>query len=126
LRFWPAEAVATGGAKASEAVAVTVGAKASEAVAVEGVTALEVAAAVAVRRLPVAEVVLSDTTEAAIAATSAVEVVAAAVGVVRLAAAAIVVVLDGKATSAFPDKSIQKLFAPLRADGSARPRTLAR
>jgi hypothetical protein len=27
------------------------------------------------------------------------------------AAAAIVVVLDGKATSAFPDKSIQKLFA---------------
>jgi hypothetical protein len=43
--------------------------------------------------------------EAATAATFAVEV---ATGVGRVAAAAIVAVVDGKATSGFPDKSIQK------------------
>jgi uncharacterized Ntn-hydrolase superfamily protein len=75
-------------------------------------------------RLPVAAVVKADITEAVTAAMFAVEVAAAAAGVDRgrFAAAAIVVVLDGKATSAFPDKSIQKLFASLRVDRSALPR----
>jgi hypothetical protein len=90
--------------------AATVGVKASEAEAVEGIAELVavVAAAAAVGRLPVTVVV------------------AAAAGVGRFAAAAIVVVLDGKATSVFRDKSIQKLFIWVRADRSARPRTLAR
>jgi hypothetical protein len=72
------------------------------------------AAAVVVRRLTVAVVVKAHIIEvatAAGAATSVVEVAAAGVG--RLAVAAIVVVLDGNATSAFPDKCIQK-----RSDGA--------
>jgi ABC-type sugar transport system ATPase subunit len=76
--------------------------------------------AAVLRRLLVPVVVEADITEAATVATFAVEVTAA------VAAAAIVVVLDGKATSAFPDKSIQKLFGSVRAARSARPSTLAR
>jgi hypothetical protein len=71
----------------------------------EVVVALVAAAEVAPGALPVAVVVKADITEAATAATFAGEIAVAA-GVGRFAAAAIVVVLDGKATSAFPDKSI--------------------
>jgi hypothetical protein len=63
---------------------------------------------------------------AATAATFAVEVAAAVAGVGRFEAAAIVVILDGKETPAFPDKSIQTLFASVRAASSARISTLAR
>ncbi len=68
---------------------------------------LAAAAAEAVGRLPGAVVDKVDITEAATAATFAGEIAVAVAGVGRFAAAAIVVVLDGKATSAFPDKSIQ-------------------
>ena len=62
-----------------------------------------------------------------VAATAAAfEVPAAVADVGRLAATVIVVVVDGKAISAFPDKIIQKLFALLRAARRARPSTLAR
>jgi hypothetical protein len=68
--------------------------------------------------------------EVAAAAAFVVEAAAAAavvgVDVGRFVAAAIVVVLKRKATSAFPDKSIQKLFGSVRADRSALPRTLTR
>jgi hypothetical protein len=72
-------------------------------------------------RLLATAVVKAGITEAATAATFAV-----AVGVGRFAAAAIVAVVDGKATSGFPDKSNQKLFASVRTARSARPSTLAR
>jgi hypothetical protein len=38
----------------------------------------------------------------------------------------VVVVVDGKETSGFPDKSIQRLFALVRVARRARPRTLVR
>jgi hypothetical protein len=71
------------------------------------VAALVVAVAAAVGRPVVAAVI----TRPAKAAPSIVEIAAAAAGVGRFAAAAIAVVADGKVTSAFPDNSIQKLFA---------------
>jgi hypothetical protein len=93
------------------------------------VVALVAADAAALRRLPVAVVVKADVTEAP-AATFAVEGAAAvAAGVGRLAAGvvvAIVVLVDGKATSGFPDKSIQKRLGSLCTARKARPRTLAR
>jgi hypothetical protein len=54
------------------------------------------------------------------------EAEATVVGVGRFAAAAIVVVLVGKATSAFPDKSVQKLFTSVRVARRALPSTLVR
>ena len=54
------------------------------------------------------------------------EVAAAVAGVGRFAASVVVAAVDGKAISAFPDKSIQKLFASLRAARSARPSSLVR
>jgi hypothetical protein len=68
-------------------------------------------ATAALGRLTVVVVAKADITEAATAATFAVEVAVAVAGVGRFAAAAIVVVPGGKATSAFPNKSIQKIFA---------------
>ena len=65
--------------------------------------ALVAVTAVAGGRLPVAEAVKVDTTEAEIAAGISVEEAATVAGEGRSAAAAIVVALDGKATSAFPD-----------------------
>ena len=62
----------------------------------EGAVALVTVAAVTAGRLPVA-------------------VAVAVAGVERFAAATIVVVLDGKATSVFPDRSTRKLFASVRA-----------
>jgi hypothetical protein len=102
-------------------------AKTSEGEAVEGVAALVAVAVAAVGRLPVAVVAKADITEVATAATFAVEAAAAAacVGVGRLAAGGTVVIVDGKATSGFPDKSIQNLFASVRAARRARPSTLA-
>jgi hypothetical protein len=47
-------------------------------------------------------------------------------GVGLVAAAAIVAVVDGKATSGFPDKSNQKRLGSVRTARRARPRTLAR
>jgi hypothetical protein len=109
LRFWPAEGVATFAAVAVAAAAAKLGveAKASEAEAAEGLATLVATAAAAITtgRPLVAVVVKSDITEEATAAIFVVEVAVAGVG--RSAAAAIVTVLDGKATSAFPDKSIQ-------------------
>jgi hypothetical protein len=78
-------------------------------------------ATAALGRLPVVVVAKADITEAATAATFAVEVAVAAAGVERFAAATIVVALDGKATSAFPDKKIQKEFASVRADEALFP-----
>jgi hypothetical protein len=88
---------------------------------------VEIAAA-AGRRLPVAGLRTADIAEATIAATFIEEAAAVIAGVERFAATgtAIVVVLDGKATSAFPDKSIQKIFASVRDARRARPGTLAR
>ena len=54
------------------------------------------------------------------------ELALALLGSRRFVAAAIVAVVDGKATSAFPDKSIQKLFASLRAARRACPSTPVR
>jgi hypothetical protein len=53
-------------------------------------------------------------------------IVEVVVGVGTLAAAAIVIAVDGKATSAFPDKSIQKELGSVRTARSAQPNTLAR
>jgi hypothetical protein len=90
------------------------------------VAVLVAAGFAAVGRLPVAVVVKVGTIKAATAATLAVEVAAVVAGVGRFIAA-IVVDLDGKATSAFPDKSIQNLFASVRVDRRrAKPSTLAR
>jgi hypothetical protein len=47
-------------------------------------------------------------------------------GVGRFAVSVVVTVVDGKATSAFIDKSIQKLFTSVRTARRARPSTLAR
>jgi hypothetical protein len=45
----------------------------------------------------------------------------------RLAAGAVITVVDGnRATSAFPDKSIQKRLGLVRAERSALPKILAR
>jgi hypothetical protein len=62
------------------------------------------------------------------AATFVVEVAAAPVDVAgSLAIAGVIVALaDGKETSGFPDKIIQKLLTSVRADRRARPSTLAR
>jgi cytochrome bd-type quinol oxidase subunit 2 len=78
---------------------------------VEGVTTLVAAAAVAVARLPVSVVVQANITEKETAATSAVEVATAArvTGIGRLVAGVVVALVDGKATSAFRDKSILEL-----------------
>ncbi len=83
------------------------------------------AAAAATWRLPVAVVVKADMTGAATAAAYVVEGAVAA-GVGGFTAAATVVALVAKATSAFPDNSIQTPFASVRIDTSARPRSLAR
>jgi hypothetical protein len=92
-----------------------------------GMAASIAVAAAAAGRLPVAVVIKVDITEAMIAVNKlpglAAEVAVAGVGM--LAAAAIVVLLDGKATYAFPAKSIQKRFGSLRTARSARPSTLA-
>jgi hypothetical protein len=106
------EGVATFAAKASEAV--------------EEAAALVTVAAAALGGPRAAVVVKVDNTDAVTAATFAVEVGVAVAGVGRFAAAAIAVVLDGKATSAFPDNSIQKLFTSVRTATSARLSTLAR
>jgi 3-methyladenine DNA glycosylase/8-oxoguanine DNA glycosylase len=69
------------------------------------------------------------TVTAAVAATAAAfEVALAAVTVAGVGrfAADVVLAINGEATSAFPDKSIQKLFASVRADRRALPKTLAR
>jgi hypothetical protein len=111
-------AAVVGGAKAN----------ASETEAVEGGPA-HVAVVVdtaAVGRLAGAVVVKADILEVATAATFEVEVAAAIVGVSGRFAVAIVVVPDENATSAFPDKSIQKRLGSVRTARSARPRTLAR
>jgi hypothetical protein len=64
---------------------------------------------------------------AATASIFVIEVVAmAGVGVGRVIASVVVVVANGKVTSAFPGKSIQKIFASVRAARSARPITLTR
>ena len=52
--------------------------------------------------------------------------VTTAVGTGRFAAGIVVAVVGGKVTSAFPDKSIQKLFALVREARRARPRSLVR
>jgi hypothetical protein len=74
----------------------------------EAVERVAVFAEAIVGRLPVIVVVKTDITEAATAATCAAEVAAVlVVGAGRFAASVVVAVVDGKATSAFPDKSIQ-------------------
>mgnify|MGYP000172994726 CR=1 FL=1 len=75
--------------------------------------------------LAVAEFVKASFAELIAAAATLVRA-AAAPNVGRLAAIKIVAVLDGKATSGFPDKSIQKLFASLRVARRARPSTRVR
>jgi hypothetical protein len=94
-------------------VALGVEAKASEAEAVEGMAACVAVAAVAAGRLAVALVVKAEVAEAK-------------AGEGKFATASIVVLLDGKATSAFPDKNIQNIFALARVDRRARPSNLAR
>jgi hypothetical protein len=85
------------------------------------------AAAAVVRRPPVAVVVKADVIKAVTAAGAATFVVeVAVVGVGRLSVAAIVGVLEGNITSIFPDKTIQRRFASLRADRRALPTTLVR
>ncbi len=84
------------------------------ALVVDGMTALVVA------------LVKAEVREATTAAAFAVDEAAVVAGGGRFAAAAIVVALDGKATSEFPDISIQRLFALVRAARRARPSTLAR
>jgi hypothetical protein len=68
--------------------------------------------------------ILAATSIVVIAETAAATftIAAAVVDVGRLAATAIRVFLDGKATSAFPDKSIQKLFASSQHPGTVRNR----
>jgi hypothetical protein len=94
--------------------AATAAAVATEAEAVDGVVVLVAAGGTAVGRQPAA----------LIANAAIIEVVVAVVE--RFTAAVIVVVPDRKATSAFPDKSIQNLFASVRTARSAHPSTLAR
>jgi hypothetical protein len=79
----------------------------------------------AVGRLAVAEFVKASFAEAVTAAATFV-IAAAVADVGRPAATSIVAVLERKATSAFPVKSIQKLFASLRTAGRARPSNPAR
>jgi hypothetical protein len=70
---------------------------------------LVAAAAAAIGRLLFVVVVKADITEVATVATFAVEVAAAVAGIGMFAATAIAVVLDRKATSVFPDKSINNM-----------------
>jgi hypothetical protein len=124
--------------KASFAEAVTAAATFTIAAAVAGVgrlaaTSIVVVAVTAAATFVIAASVadvgrLAATSIVVVAVTAAATFViaAAVVDVGRLAATAIVAVLGGKATSAFPVKSIQKLFASLRTARRARPSTPAR
>jgi hypothetical protein len=103
-------------------------------VAVTATAAVNVQHAVGVATLVAAEAVVVEPVRVAVTATAAVaataaalEVAVAVAGVGRLTAGVVVAVaVNGKATSAFPDKNIQHRLASVRVATSARPRTLAR